>query len=212
LYGRITNGLTPWRKRGAQIKAEFLFTGKPVIFSYWSEKWRSAEDWLKDIERNILKTKTRVRRGDSFADWDIEVRNGLFARCRALLAIEEHGMGKQFLKLKCKTRYSVTPIIIVSIFFVFSVWAAFSNHWIIAGLTGLTLLALSINLFASSARAMNNLYSAMNSLNSEKETEKIIEFINKNKKSEERTSEIETGHSFAVEHHSLKGNLDISGK
>jgi glycosyltransferase involved in cell wall biosynthesis len=51
LYGRITHGLTPWRKRGVGegIKPSFLLP-KTHNFVLWSETWRSAEDWLQKVE------------------------------------------------------------------------------------------------------------------------------------------------------------------
>jgi hypothetical protein len=125
----------------------------------------------------VLKLKTRIRRGDAFSRWDIEVRNGLFARSRCLLTLEEHGMGKQFLKLKCWTIYSVNGIIFPALFFVMAALAAMNEQWIVAVITALAGTALVVNLLLSAARAMNNLYVGIKCLSSETETEKIIEMV-----------------------------------
>jgi glycosyltransferase involved in cell wall biosynthesis len=100
LYGRIQHGLTPWRINSNSLGLQYLFVWQCKVFNHWSEEWRSAEDWLVDIEKNLIELRTRVKRGGEFDRWDIQVRNGLFSITQALLTIEEHGSGKQMLKLK----------------------------------------------------------------------------------------------------------------
>jgi O-antigen biosynthesis protein len=63
LSGRIKHGLTPWRRRGAGITREALFTLRSKTFLHWSEEWRSMEDWLTEIEKNLIHLKSRIKRG-----------------------------------------------------------------------------------------------------------------------------------------------------
>ena len=177
LYGRLMNGLTPWRKRGAGIKPEFIFAFKSRIFNHWTENWRSSEEWLTAIEKNILELKNRVRRGGAFDDWDIEVRNGIFGKCRSLLTTEEHGMGKQYLKLKCRPVFSLISVFIPTLFFILSCAAIYYNQWLVAGVTIFAGIAFAGNLLLSSARAMNNLFVATKYLSAKDDTEKIMEMV-----------------------------------
>lgn len=91
LVGRIEGGLTPWRRRG-----EGRWTvprGRKEII--WSETWQSAEKRLSSLESLLLSSGVNVARGGDYDRWDLEVRGGLLGRARLLLAIEEHGAGRQ---------------------------------------------------------------------------------------------------------------------
>ena len=112
LYGRLKHGLTPWRKRGNKLDRRFLFNFRPLIFTYWSETWRPIEDWLTAIEQNLILSKTRVKKGGDFDRWDLQLRNGIISYNRALLTIEEHGAGKQLIRLKTWCRPSRTSLIL----------------------------------------------------------------------------------------------------
>ena len=169
LYGRFTNGLTPWRKRGAGLHTKFLFVTGSRVFPYWSETWRSTEEWLTMIEQNLLALRTRIKKGDVFDNWDIEVKTGLFAKSRCLLTVEEHGAGKEYLKLKCRPVFSVVAFFLPAVFLTLSVLAGFQQQWIVVGITGLAGLILLLNVFVATATSLNNLYSAFNRLAAEME-------------------------------------------
>ncbi len=177
LYGRFTNGLTPLRKRGIKLNLKNSFNIKSRIYTHWSEEWKPAEDWLSLMENNLKTLRTRVRRGDEFDAWDLQVSNGLFAKSRCLLTIEEHGMGKQYLKLKCKTVPSLSGFILPIALSVLSIFALFNGEWIISSITGLIGLLIGINLFLSTSRAMNNLKQAFLNLSGTIESEKIIKTV-----------------------------------
>ena len=100
LAGRIVHGLTPWRRRGDAAPA----WPWPHDAQVWSEHWRSAESWLETLEVALRTQGAVVRRGGACDGWDVEVRGGLYgaARCRA--AVEEHGAGRQLLRLACRPR------------------------------------------------------------------------------------------------------------
>ena len=169
LYGRFTNGLTPWRKRGAGLHTKFLFVTRSRVFLYWSETWRSTEEWLTMIEKNLLALRTRIKKGDVFDNWDIQVNTGLFAKSRCLLTVEEHGAGKEYLKLKCRPVFSVVAFFLPAVFLTLSVLAGFQQQWIVVGITGLAGLILLLNVFVATATSLNNLYSAFNRLAAEME-------------------------------------------
>ena len=69
---------------------------------YLKVTWKSAEQWLEDIENNLLQSRVRVRRGGQYDQWDLHVTCGFFASAKGLLTIEEHGSNKQLLRFKCK--------------------------------------------------------------------------------------------------------------
>ena len=184
LYGRLKHGLSPWRRRGAGINKQFIFTFGPKVFKYWSEQWRSTEDWLTDVEVNAINLRSRVKRGNDFDRWDLQIKNGLFGKARCLLAIEEHGEGKQYLQLKSWKEYSLAFLVPFAILLIILFWAAFNREWIVTSVTGILALGFILQVLLDSACAMNTIYSSIALLGSDKEKlnkEKIKTVIEENK-------------------------------
>jgi GT2 family glycosyltransferase len=96
LGGRLSDGLTPWRRRvpGA------LALPRARTFRIWSEQWQSASDRLATIEALLRQRPLPVRRGGEYDDWDLEVRGGLFASARTRLGVEEYPRGRQYLRFR----------------------------------------------------------------------------------------------------------------
>src|SRR5262249_30731489 len=101
LSGRLTNGLTPWR-----IRAPEYAVPRPSSVALWSECWQASERWLESLESILKKQGRLVVRGGGFDRWDLEVRPGIFALSRIRMVIEEHGDGKQFVRMRSGPRLS----------------------------------------------------------------------------------------------------------
>ncbi|MGK2937499.1 MAG: glycosyltransferase, partial [Solirubrobacteraceae bacterium] len=100
LQGRIEFGLAPWGRR-ARPHARLPFPRRATL---WSERWRSAEDRVQTLHDDITATGVRVRPGGDFDRWDLEVRGGGLGSARLLLAVEEHGSGKQLIRVRTRPR------------------------------------------------------------------------------------------------------------
>ena len=179
LYGRFKHGLTPWRKRGAALHSGFLFVFNKPIFSYWSEKWKSAEEWLFAIEQNLITERSRVKRGGDFDNWDIQVRSGLFAFGRGLLSIEEHGGGKQYLRFKCKTHYAFSGYLLAGSLFLIAVISALAGEYVVSLIMWTMFSFVTYQYIMESAGCLNNLYLAFHHLskNVQQENAKDPQFI-----------------------------------
>jgi len=194
LYGRFNHGLTPWRKRGAGFNPQFLSPAGHSVFTHWSENWRSTEDWLTDIEKNLMGLKARVRRGGEFDDWDLQVRSCFLVKTQGLLAIEEHGANKQLLKFRCGSRFSNTALALLVILLGMTAWAALETNWLLTGISiGLFLLTASWLLVAR-ARCMNNLYVAFAALKHNAEPVESVQLINMEKANVTMTMVIPVSH------------------
>lgn len=160
LYGRFRHGLTPWRVRGAGLHSRFLFIRGFRVFTFWSEQWHSPEEWLTIIEKRLIELKTRVSRGGDYDKWDLQVRNGLYSKCRGLLTVEEHGAGKQFLRFKCYAHYTigafVVPILLLAIFAV----TALNHQWIINGIADMLLIVLFLRFLLENGSSMKSMFTA----------------------------------------------------
>ncbi len=163
LKGRIKYGLTPWLKNYYQIKY-FRSLFAPDILKHWSEKWKSSEDWLDEIHSKLLEVNSKVEKGGNFDQWDFITRTGLFSYVRSQMTIEEHGMGKQYIKLKSKRRipaFSISILILVALLFTF---ALKTGVWISATVLGTLLVLVGIKILADLAGGMYSLEQAFKML------------------------------------------------
>ena len=111
LRGRLQHGLTPWRRRGADFHVNHVLPFQRFV--HWSESWRASEDYLSEIEQQVILHKSRVKRGSDYDRWDLEIRNGFFGGVRCLMSVEEHGAGKQYVRFKSYHRYWFWNCVIV---------------------------------------------------------------------------------------------------
>jgi hypothetical protein len=150
LWGRLDGGLTPWRRRGGLGFALPRWRRDDI----WSESWRSPESWLEQLESLLESQGAIARRGCDFDRWDLEVRGGLLGSVRILMALEEHGGGKQLVRFRCWPR--VTPLVpVVTLFFVVLWGLALWNQVAIpASILSFAVLLLLLTAFWDCAAAM----------------------------------------------------------
>ncbi|HUF08263.1 MAG TPA: glycosyltransferase [Rhodothermales bacterium] len=125
LHGRLSHGLTFWRRRGSPIAK----LGTPRVDTLWSETWRSSYDWLTRLEEAIVDRGAIAFRGGNYDSWDLEVRGGLFGSVRVLMTVEEHGSGKQLLRFRARPILSPFEIAMTIIPGVLSAFAFFDGAW-----------------------------------------------------------------------------------
>ena len=96
----------------------------------WSESWQSPEEWLTGIESSLRADFAAVRRGGCYDSWDLEVRGGAFGSSRVRALIEEHGGGRQLLRLRSYPRVSGAGIVAPALFAFLSLGAALDRSWL----------------------------------------------------------------------------------
>jgi GT2 family glycosyltransferase len=138
LCGRIRNGLTPWRRRGNAA----MCLPWPRTHSVWSERWQAAEGWLGSIEASLRSGGAAVLRGGSYDSWDLEVRGGALASVRVRALIEEHGRGRQFVRLHSYPRLGRLGTVLVSGILLFAAAPALVGEWTLS----LALIGIAIAL------------------------------------------------------------------
>ena len=127
LIGRMRHGLTPWRQR-IKIILEWRWSFDCTI---WSEKWRTPEEWLQSLSKQLQQKQVSVLTGGDFDEWDLELRGGLFGSARTLMAIEEHGAGKQLLRFRVRPKFSLPGKIVTTISFILGITAILDGIWIV---------------------------------------------------------------------------------
>ncbi len=102
LEGRLRHGLTPWRGV-TRVGAALPVTRR---LERWREEWIDPSDWVRSLERGITGAGAVVRRGGEFDSWDIETRGGVLAGVRVSTVVEEHGAGRQLVRMRCRPTWS----------------------------------------------------------------------------------------------------------
>jgi GT2 family glycosyltransferase len=149
LYGRFCSGLTPWRRRGS---GRFRLP-TPRIYPIWSERWRSSQQWLESTEKALRQQGAIVSRGGDFDHWDLEIRGGLFGSCRSQMAIEEHGSGKQLIRLRVWPKISGFALSAALVLALLSGLAAADHATAVAVMLGLAVLFLGLQSLGDCATA-----------------------------------------------------------
>ena len=131
LIGRLRHGLTPWRKRTGIAAGRHGSAN--MTRQLWSETWRSTEDWLGSILNSLQSAKVPAMPGGDFDAWDLQVQGGLLGRARLLLSIEEHGAGRQLLRIRIFHCPTFHVILLVMMLALLSLVAALDTAWIASG-------------------------------------------------------------------------------
>jgi O-antigen biosynthesis protein len=130
LYGRIRHGLTPWRCR---LPARSRLPRR-LSTAIWSEGWREPAAWVQQMREAIGQDGTRVIDGGPYDRWDLEVPGGALARARLLIAVEDHGAGRQYVRIGLWPKCSATSLALTAFLASVAGAAATGEAWAIAGL------------------------------------------------------------------------------
>ncbi len=149
LRGRLKEGLTPWRCRGASQPAPLW----PVTTSTWSEHWQAPDRRLNSIATALQTEGGCVLRGGEHDRWDLEVRCGFLGAARLLMGVEDHG-GGQFVRLRLWPDVPAWgPVLTVG--FAALALGAFHDHaWPAAAVLGLIALLLALRTLQQCTTAM----------------------------------------------------------
>jgi hypothetical protein len=96
LLGRLSGGLSPWRQRGALARA----LPRPRTIERWTEKAEPLEARLCALAAALRRAGAEVRCGGGFDRWDLELRGGALGVARLRAVLEEHGDGRQLLRVR----------------------------------------------------------------------------------------------------------------
>ena len=136
LRGRLAGGLTPWR-RGRMCGLAFP---RPRTFRVWTEQWQAHEERLRSLKEALRANQAIVQAGGDYDRWDLEVRGGMFGATRVLVAVEEHGHGRQLVRLRTWPRCSPMGVTLTVVFAALSTAAAIDPSLPASAILGMTAL------------------------------------------------------------------------
>jgi O-antigen biosynthesis protein len=149
LWGRLRHGLTPWRWRGAPC----IVLPWPRAFAIWSERWQDGAERLQALEAAIRALGALVLRGSECDGWDLEVRGGILGGARVLAAVEDHGAGKQLVRVRAWPRCSAFGIGSALLLAGLAAAAGLDGAWPVTAILGAAALVLGFRTVVESARA-----------------------------------------------------------
>ena len=162
LRGRLTEGLTPWRRHSAVRLAPLW----PVTTSLWSERWEAPHERLRELETRLRLSGACVLRGDAHDRWDFEVRGGILGAARLLMGTEDHPGGKQLMRLRWWPDVPVRGPLLALGLAALTVVAARGGAWGAAAVLGLGVLLPVLNIAAQCMAAMGTICRAVRLLRS----------------------------------------------
>jgi cellulose synthase/poly-beta-1,6-N-acetylglucosamine synthase-like glycosyltransferase len=109
---------------------------KPREVAIWSEGWQSPVKWLTSFESALCEQGAFVVRGGDFDGWDLEIHGGLLGTVRMVMAIEEHGTGKQLIRFRSWPRLVPWWILMILLTTLLSFFAAIDQAWTAATILG----------------------------------------------------------------------------
>jgi O-antigen biosynthesis protein len=150
LHGRLGHGLTPWRRRGTRR------FGLPLrrTHSFWSERWQSTEDRVRALGVALRREGAVIRAGGDWDRWDVQVRGGLLGAARLRIGIEEHGAGRQLIRVRswpCAPATSILFSVLATTLASFAVFADADR--VIAPLAAAAVALLARTLYECGAAA-----------------------------------------------------------
>ena len=163
LCGRLKYGLHPWRQRGS---------ARPLLprartLSLWSEKWRSAEDWLRSLQVLVRSEGATGLAGGDYDNWDLEFQGGMLGGVRTRMAVEEHGRGRQLLRFRVWLRCSASGFLVFVMMTCLAIAAATDRSWTAAAALGSLGMLIAWRMFHECSLAMQKLTAALQSFQTE---------------------------------------------
>jgi hypothetical protein len=138
LRGRLRHGLTPWRARGLHG----LAVPWPRATATWCERWQEPQARLDALEAALRAAGAVVLHGGAYDRWDLQVRGGTLGMSRVLMAVEDHGAGTQFVRIRAWPRCSPNALALAVGLQGLSAAAALDYAWAASALLGVAGLLL----------------------------------------------------------------------
>jgi glycosyltransferase involved in cell wall biosynthesis len=149
LTGRISHGLTPWRRYGA---THFAFP-RPRTAAIWAEHWRTPGQWLWSFQKVTRACGATVQWGGDYDRWDLQVRNGMLGATRVRVTIEEHSGGSQLVRIRWWPKLVAMHVALIVIFATLATAAALDGAWAVSAILGVVSVLLALRAFQESGAA-----------------------------------------------------------
>jgi hypothetical protein len=126
----------------------------PRLVRTWGTSWRSSVDRLAEIEAGLQGAGAVIARGGAYDRWDLQAKRGLYAAIRIRMGIEEHGAGRQLVRIRLVPRYSPAALALILALSLLALAAAIDGAPSAAILLGGSAIAFTARAVQSAGTAM----------------------------------------------------------
>jgi len=162
LVGRLSNGLSPLRLRTSGFLAPL-----PKARTVWSEQWRAPEQVLTSVRETARRRGAIILDGNEHEQWDLEVRGGALANARLLMAIEEHGAGRQFIRFRLWPKVAIGSIAVIGSLAILAILAVLDDAWTVSALLAVFAALFAIRAIQEAGSALATMNRALDSIERE---------------------------------------------
>jgi hypothetical protein len=117
-------------------------------------------DRLSMAEESIADTGLTVMRGNAYEPWDLESVGGLLASGRFLMAVENHGSGRQYIRFAAWPRYSKLALALVFLGCLMATWAWWDQQLLVACVLALGTALLLLATLLEAGRSLAGILEA----------------------------------------------------
>jgi O-antigen biosynthesis protein len=131
LCGRLQGDSCP---RRGQMRPRFPMPGS---VARWTERGDGPDARLRHVEQTLRGHGVPVRRGGDWDQWDLEVACGTLGAARLIMAVEDHGSGNQFVRVRWWPTVSATTLALAATTASLSLAAGVDGGWSAAAILGI---------------------------------------------------------------------------
>ena len=126
LSGRLRHGLTPWRL-GRHHRA---FLPRRRERALWCEEWIDPQERLRRLYGRLRERVGPTFMGGDYDNWDMTTRAGLAGNVKLAMAVEDHGAGTQYVRVRQLPSFSASVLLPFALTGAVGAIALFVGSWI----------------------------------------------------------------------------------
>ena len=119
----------------------------------WSERWRAPDERVARLDKALRRIGGVVFSGGDYERWDLHVRGGMLGSMRLRVAVEEHGAGRQLVRIRSWPRFSRIGAAVMLAFVGLAVGAALDGVWTAATLISAAAVVILVSMMQDCATA-----------------------------------------------------------
>ena len=159
LRGRLSRGLTPWRR----TTRHGFSLPRPRQWAVFTSNWKEPEQRLMSIESALRARGIAAERGGCYDRWDLEVRGGVLGAARLIMAVEDHGAGTQYIRIRSWPRCA-GPAAGWTLFLAgLAATAALDGAWVVSAAVGSVCALLAVRVLQDCSAATSAMIDAVKS-------------------------------------------------
>ncbi len=159
LRGRLRRGLTPWRRTA---RGGFSLP-RPRAWAVLTSSWKEPDQRLMSIESALRARGITAERGGCYDRWDLEVRGGVLGAARLLMAVEDHGAGTQYVRIRSWPRCARAAVGWILFFAGLTAAAVVDGAWAASAVLGSVCGLLAVRTLQDCSAATAAVLDALNS-------------------------------------------------